>query len=242
MVLSCIFRLTSSDVQVRSSLQNDIYLLTSTNSSLGLRINANKRFPIRFAPGSSSLLFTCHLPNTEHSDLVVSMERSLKFHTNIKGINTSVNPLTTHVTMCTLCTELDFLMKLYLTHVSPLTDFTSQIWKIGYCRDLEFLERRWTRAVRGLWNVPYEQWLRQLDLFFFQSMLLRAHLIYIWELFYQKCANTPDDPFQFPPLAPLVLITQVLQVTAKKLLQRYLSSISRLIMCHGFKPPDKATR
>ena len=92
-------------------------------------------------------------------------------------------------------------MNLNLTHMKPLMEYASQIWNVGYCGDLELLDRvqgRWTRAVRGIGNVPCEQSFKQFDPFYFRGRLLRADLIYIRQIFNQQCAFNPNDVFQFP--------------------------------------------
>ena len=110
--------------------------------------------------------------------------------------------LTNNLLMCTLCTEPDILMNLYFTHVRE----TSNRLRLAdlarsYSGDLEHLERvqrKRTRAVRDVENVPYEQRLRQFDLLSFKGRLLRADLIYDWRIFNQQCAFNPNNIFQFP--------------------------------------------
>ena len=53
--------------------------------------------------------------------------------------------------------------------------------------------------MRGLESVPYGERLKRLDLFSFQGRLLRADLIMVWKIFYNKCAIKPDDLFQQAP-------------------------------------------
>ena len=181
------------------------------SSSWGLYFNASKVAVNIFVLRSSSLNFTGPLPytvtghhkllTTWHSDLGVPTNRSLKFDIHIKHKVTSVSAVTTNLLMCVSCREPDFLMNIYLTQVRPVMDDSSRIWNIGYCWDFELLERvqrRRTRAVRGLENALYGQRLRQLDLLYLQGRLLPADLIYVWRIFTQKCAIKPDDLFQFP--------------------------------------------
>ena len=60
---------------------------------------------------------------------------------------------------------------------------------------LERVQRKWTRAVRGLEDVPYSRRLMQLDLFSVQGRLLRADLILVWKVFHGKCAISPEMLF-----------------------------------------------
>ena len=82
-------------------------------------------------------------------------------------------------------------------------DLLSNIWNTGYIGDIRILERvqrRWTRAVRGLENMNYGDRLKQLNLFSVQGRLLRSDLITVWKVFNGKCAISPDQLFNLTTL------------------------------------------
>ena len=60
-----------------------------------------------------------------------------------------------------------------------LTWETSGFWRA---------QRRWTRSIIGLSDLPYGERLRRLDLFSVQGRLLRADLILVWKIFAGECA------------------------------------------------------
>ena len=66
---------------------------------------------------------------------------------------------------------------------------------LGDTRMLERVQKRWTRAVRGLENLTYEERLRRLDLFSVKGRLLRADLVMVWKIFNGKSAVTPEVIF-----------------------------------------------
>ena len=62
-------------------------------------------------------------------------------------------------------------------------------------RLLERVQRRWTRAVRGLEDLPFSDQLLILDSFSFQGQLLRNDLKMVWKFFNGKCAISPQQVF-----------------------------------------------
>ena len=63
------------------------------------------------------------------------------------------------------------------------------LWNTGYAEDLRKLERvqrRWTKQVEGLGELPYSERLRQLKLYSVQGRLLRADLIQYWRILHGK--------------------------------------------------------
>ena len=53
-------------------------------------------------------------------------------------------------------------------------------------RKLERVQRRWTKQVEGLGELPYSERLRQLKLYSVQGRLLRADLIQYWRILHGK--------------------------------------------------------
>ena len=68
---------------------------------------------------------------------------------------------------------------------------------MGDLRLLERIQRRWTRAVSGMTDVPYDERLRRLDLFSFKGRLIRTDLILVWKIINKQCAIECDKMFSF---------------------------------------------
>ena len=187
-------------------LQEDINTLVAASSSWGLEMNPSKCVCIRFTQGRNSSIGMSPYFITGnnikfvlfHSDLGITIDSSQKFHSHIEKLAGMCNGITTNILVCTVCREPEFMMNIYLTHIRPKIDYCSSLWNQGFLGDtrrLERIQRRWTRAVRGLEEVPYSQRLQLLNLFSIQGRLLRSDLIMVWRIFNNKCAVKPEHLF-----------------------------------------------
>ena len=133
-----------------SDCQSDNDRLVSVSSSWGLINNVNKCKVIRFSHRNSYLPFSGPSPNKinnscinfvlSHSDMGVTVDRTLKFHCHIaKKLNIAGN-LTTNLLSCTLCRSSEFLMNLYTSHVRPKMEYCSSLWNTDYIGDAKLLD------------------------------------------------------------------------------------------------------
>ena len=133
-----------------------------------------------------------------HEDLGIKIDRKLKFHEHIRDTANVCNALTNNIFCSTLCREPEFLLNIYKSLIRPKLEYGSQIWNLGYLGDLRLLERvqrKWTKRVEGLGELPYPDRLRQLDLYSVQGRLLRADLIQTWKIFAGECAVSCGELF-----------------------------------------------
>ena len=137
---------------------------------------------------------------SSHSDLGITIDRDLKFHSHISKKVATVNNLTTNLFSCTLSRSPDFLMNVYRLHVRPILEYASPLWNVGYLGDvrkLERVQRRWTRTVVGMERMPYGTRLAQLDLFSLQGRMLRSDLILVYKIIHNLCSINVDEIFTF---------------------------------------------
>ena len=88
----------------------------------------------------------------------------------------------------------------YTSHVRPKLEYVSSLWNMGYLGYLWLLkraQRRFTRAVPGMADVPYGKRLKMLVLFSFKGRLLRTDLILVWKIINKQCAIECDKMFSF---------------------------------------------
>ena len=182
-------------------LQDDINSLTATSESWGLKMNVTKCKCLRFGPrtlvdcGNGDSPYTINGAaigfSSIHKDLGVKTDRKLKFHEHIRAKANTCNGITTNILSSTLCRNADFIMAIFKALIRPKLEYGSTLWNLGYLgdiRSLERVQRRWTRQISGLENLPYNERLRRLDLFSIQGRLLRADLITTWKIFAGQCA------------------------------------------------------
>ena len=65
------------------------------------------------------------------------------------------------------CREPDFMLRLFTTYIRPLIEYAAPIWSptdVGSCVKLERIQRRFTKRVRGLHNLSYEERLSHLKI------------------------------------------------------------------------------
>ena len=218
--LSCSYMLFADDIKLFISfnitqhsysvtdLQRNLDILVSTSESWGLSLNPAKcvclRFGAHYSPLYNSGISPYRVHDTHlkfsptHSDLGIAIDIDLKFHVHITNKVNIANALTTNIFSCTLCRDKSFLLNIYRSIIRPQLEYGSPLWNVGYMCDIRQLERvqkRWTKAIVGMENLPYHERLRQLDLFSFRGRLLRADLILVWKIFNGKCGIKPDDLF-----------------------------------------------
>ena len=137
-------------------------------------------------------------------DLGVTVDRKLKFHSHIHRKVNAAGAVTTDLLSSTLCRDRNFLLNLYVTYIRPQLEYASTLWNTGYlgdCRLLERIQRRWTRQIEGLEDLPNELRIKELDLYSIYGRLLRAELIQVWKIFHGKCALRAEDLFVPSPSA-----------------------------------------
>ena len=219
--LNCEFKIFADDIKIYLGFNVDDYnqslqvgqanidSLVHTGNSWGLKMNSGKCVCMRFAPRNCCLSYTGESPYmvedfhikfvSSYSDLGVTVDRSLKFHSHVRRIVCVASAMTNNILACTLSRDEDFLMNIYKFHVHPLLEYCSSLWNLGYIGDVKLLEgvqRRWTKSVEGMGSLPYNQRLQQLSLFSFRGRLLRTDLILVWKIFHGKCAIQPGKLFQ----------------------------------------------
>ena len=196
----------SLDSQVGTGeMQADIDRLYKTSISWGLNINRDKCAVLRFSrksrdrPLPNYQLSGAALPYCESQrDLGVIVDESLKFHEHVASVAHKAAGLCQSFLKATVCRTPEFMLFFFVTHVRPIIEYASCVWNTGYMEDmrtLERIQRKWTKQVEGLGELPYSGRLRELDLYSVQGRLLRADLIEYWKILHGKSSINTTDLF-----------------------------------------------
>ena len=89
-----------------------------------------------------------------------------------------------------------------MSDIRPILDFCSSLWNLGYVGNMKMIEsvqRRWTRQIRGLEELPYEERLKRLNLYSIKGRLLRCDLILCYKIFHSLSVIKPTDLFNMAP-------------------------------------------
>ena len=180
---------TAADFQ---EFQSSIDSLLTSSDAWGLKLNVSKCAVLRFSPRSSPLPFSGQSPykigdefikfSLCHADLGVSVDRTLRFHDHVRQTVAIAANLSSNLLRSTLCRDSDFMINLFVSHIRPKLEYASPLWNVGFISDtklLESVQRRWTKAIDGLQNVPYGERLKCLNLFSMKVRLLRGDIIQV---------------------------------------------------------------
>ena len=117
-----------------------------------------------------------------YKDLGVIIDTSLKFHDHIRTVVGRMGGLLNDLLRSTVCRSRNFMIPLFISHIRPGLEYCSCVWNVGYLGDmrlLESLQRRWTREIEGVGDMPYTDRLKELELFSIHGRILRIDLIKI---------------------------------------------------------------
>ena len=114
---------------LETSLQSERDTLASVSQSWGLNPNVSKSVCIRFSPRSCSVPhegITSYNINgvyislvSSHSDLGITVDRSMKFFQHMRRVVNACNGVTTNLSNSTLSRFAVFLMNIYKSHINP---------------------------------------------------------------------------------------------------------------------------
>ena len=221
--VDCFFKIFADDIklyfgfEVQDGSPNTHYFyfqrcidnLINNSASWGLKMNPAKCVVMRFSRSRQDAIsgMSPYLINnapiefvSSYSDLGITIDQSLKFHSHVSKKVAAVSNLTTNLFSCTLSRSPQFLMNIYRLHVRPILEYASPLWNVGYLGDvrkLERVQRRWTRMVVGMEELSYETRLERLGLFSLQGRMLRSDLILVYKILHNLCSIDVDEIFTF---------------------------------------------
>jgi len=92
------------------------------------------------------------------------------------------------------------MLRLYKSLVRPHLEYCTAAWSPHYCKDKELIERvqrRFTRMIPDLEDLPYEQTLAKTKLWSLEHRRTRADLIVVYKIIYGLSTVRFNTFFEF---------------------------------------------
>ena len=194
-------------------LQTNIDILHSLATDWGLQFNSSKCVNLRFQQGMTTALDTgsyytldgfpiAYLPS--HKDLGVTVDSKLKFHKHIELVAAKAGGTALNLLKSTVNRSPKFMLTILTTHLRPILEYASPVWNTGYKGNsilLENVQRRWTKQIEDLAELPYSARVETLDLFSVKGRLWRSDMITVWKIFHGLSTINPEQLFEMAPRA-----------------------------------------
>ena len=153
----------------------------------------------RLNPGHSYTMDGVELTvTTEEKDLGVLVDDKLDFGKHIREIVKKANQRIGLIRRGFDCLDKEMFMNLYPVMIRPLLEYCVQVWSPHKQGDIDLLERvqrRATKIVPALKNLPYEERLRRLNLTKLEERRVRGDMIETYKLLTGKEDIKPDRFF-----------------------------------------------
>ena len=104
---------------------------------------------------------------TEEKDLRVTFDKELKFRSHIRNIVSKANSRVGIIKRTFEYLTIENFKILYKSQVRPVLEYCTDIWYPTYAKDMvevEKVQKRATKLVKGLEHKPYSERLRELDI------------------------------------------------------------------------------
>ena len=169
-------------------LQEDLNRLHDWSEKWEMQFNVNKCSIM--SVGKSDRLVDYSLNNSNlgrsHSarDLVVQVSSDLRPREQCNIARNKANKILGFIGRCVTNRSSEVILRLYLALVRPHLDYAAQFWSPYYRKDIESLEavqRRMTKMIQGLRNLPYRDRLKRLNLHSLERRRARGDLIEVFK-------------------------------------------------------------
>lgn len=142
----------------------------------------NSNTSCRFHIGSEDIVATDSV-----SDLGVLIDGCMKFSKHISNIVHKAATRCHLIMKCFLSKDTSTLMKAFKTYVRPLLEYNSSVWSPHLLRDINSIERvqrRFTKRLRGMHGLSYDERLTKLHLERLEARRIRIDIINVYKIIF----------------------------------------------------------
>ena len=180
-------RLIRSDSDV-IALQEDLDRMNEWSNKWQMQFNASKCKVFRVDRGKPHNRYTLNreeLVCSEYEkDLGVIVNSDLRLSKQCIEARNKANRVLGFIFRSVKSRSPEVILKLYLALVRPHLDYAVQFWSPYYRKDiglLEAVQRRMTKRIQGMRDIPYERRLKMLKLHSLERRRLRGDLIEVFK-------------------------------------------------------------
>jgi len=139
-----------------------------------------------------------------------------------------------------LCRDLTFLRKAFITYIRPLIEYNSILWsphQKTYIDLIEKVQRRFTKRIPCLHNLPYLDRLKTINLESLELRRLHFDLFYYYKIFHNLTEINPANFFTYHNPPSSLRNSSSIAITPRFATSKYLSSLPfRSLSCWNYLP------
>ena len=170
------------------ALQEDLDKMMEWTNRWQMQFNINKCKVLSVGRGNPHSRYTLNnetlVGTGQEKDLGVIVSSDLRLRKQYIEARNRANRVLGFIFRSVQSRSPDVILKLYLALVRPHLDYAVQFWSPYYRKDIgliESVQRRMTKRIQGMRNIPYEKRLKLLNLHSLERRRLRGDLIEVFK-------------------------------------------------------------
>jgi hypothetical protein len=186
------------DVKEAELVQGDLDAIAAWSAANKLPLSLEKSCVIHYGSGNrrSTFDFNGHMLSEveEHDDLGILRSTDFQYSRHVSNMATKVSRVCGMFCRAFVSRSREFMLRLWLSYLRPKLEYASQVWNgsIGVSK-LEFIQRRFTKRIRGISSVSYGNRLQQLQLPSLEDRRLYLDRVFLHKLLTGKLNVNPSD-------------------------------------------------
>jgi hypothetical protein len=176
-----------------SELENDLKKLQKWSEDNDMKFNTTKCSVMHCGLNNKKIQYELYgeiLRETEsEKDLGVIVDKDMKFKNQVMAQTKKANKALGMIKRNFECVNQEIFQILYSVLVRPHLEYAVQVWNpylIGEKEKIEKVQRRATKIVKEIKNIPYEQRLKQLNLMSTETRRQRGDMIMTYKIMTNK--------------------------------------------------------